>query len=99
MVRDKDAFTRVNDLMDCRPELADPVSATMARSQKTRFADVPEEEYHFMIERDGFVEESFFMWSLVPLVGVGSIDGMYSIVTEVTKQRCVHNQPSRHYHC
>jgi hypothetical protein len=59
----------------------------MARSQQTRFADAPEEEYHFMIERNGFVEESFFMWSLIPLVGVGAINGMYSIVTEVTKQR------------
>jgi predicted secreted protein len=73
--------------MSCRPELADPVSATMQRSQQTRFADAPEEEYHFMVERNGFVEESFFMWSLIPLVGVGQIDGMYSIVTEVTKQR------------
>jgi hypothetical protein len=72
-----------------RPELADPVSATMARSQQTRVADAPEEEYHFMVERNGFVEESFFMWSLIPLVGVGQIDGMYSIVTEVTKQRYV----------
>lgn len=59
----------------------------MNRSQQTRFADVPEEEYHFMVERYGFVEEAFFMWSLVPLVGVGNIEGMYSIVTEVTKQR------------
>lgn len=70
-----------------RPELADPISATIARSQQTRFADVPEEEYHLMIERNGFVEETFFMWSLIPFVGVGSISGMYSIVTEVTKQR------------
>jgi hypothetical protein len=61
----------------------------MARSQQTRVADAPEEEYHFMVERNGFVEESFFMWSLIPLVGVGQIDGMYSIVTEVTKQRYV----------
>jgi hypothetical protein len=59
----------------------------MARSQQTQFADAPEEEYHFMVEKNGFVEESFFMWSLVPLVQVGPIDGMYSIVTEVTKQR------------
>lgn len=59
----------------------------MARSDQTRFADVPEEEYHFMVERHGFVEESFFKWSLVPLVGVGNITGMYLIVTEVTKQR------------
>ncbi|KAI4937438.1 uncharacterized protein J4E92_002169 [Alternaria infectoria] len=58
----------------------------MARSEQTRFADAPEEEYHFMVERFGFVEEAFFMWSLVPLVGV-KMDGMYSIVTEVTKQR------------
>jgi hypothetical protein len=72
-------------LINHRPELADPVSATVARSQQTRFADAPEDEYHFMIERDGFVEESFFLWSLVPLGGL--IDGMYSIVTEVTKQR------------
>jgi hypothetical protein len=74
-------------LMKCRPELADPVSATIQRSQQTHSADAPEEEYHFMVERNGFVEESFFMWSLIPLVGVGQIDGMYSIVTEVTKQR------------
>ncbi|KAI4617590.1 uncharacterized protein J4E87_008226 [Alternaria ethzedia] len=73
-------------IIDAWPELADPVSATMARSEQTRFADAPEEEYHFMVERFGFVEEAFFMWSLVPLVGV-HIDGMYSIVTEVTKQR------------
>lgn len=59
----------------------------MARSEHTRFADAPEDEYHFMVERYGFVEESFFMWSLVPLVGVGDITGLYSIVTEVTKQR------------
>jgi hypothetical protein len=59
----------------------------MARSQQTRFADAPEEEYHFMVERYGFVEETFFMWSLVPFVGVGNIHGMYSIVTEMTKQR------------
>jgi hypothetical protein len=70
-----------------RPELADPVSVTIERSQQTQFADIPEEEYHFMVERNGFVEEAFFMWSLVPLVGVGFIDGMYSIVTEVTNQR------------
>jgi hypothetical protein len=69
-----------------RPEIADPVSATMARSEQTRFADAPEQEYHVMVERFGFVEEAFFRWSLVPLVGV-NIDGMYSIVTEVTKQR------------
>jgi hypothetical protein len=58
----------------------------MARSASTGFADAPEEQYHFMVERFGFVEEAFFMWSLVPLVGV-HVDGMYSIVTEVTKQR------------
>jgi len=57
----------------------------MARSKQTHFADAPEEEYHLMVERYGFVEEAFFMWSLVPLVG--NIHGMYSIVTEVTKQR------------
>ena len=84
MVR-KDASLHARILIDSRPEIADPVSATMERSQKTQFADAPEAEYHFMVERDGFVEESFFMWSLIPLVG--SIDGMYSIVTEVTKQR------------
>jgi len=39
-----------------------------------------------MVERFGFVEEAFFKWSLVPLIGV-KIDGMYSIVTEITKQR------------
>jgi hypothetical protein len=61
----------------------------MERSQQTRFADAPEKEYHFMIERNGFVEESFFMWSLISLVGIGHVNGMYSIVTEVTKQRCV----------
>jgi hypothetical protein len=59
----------------------------MARSDQTRCADVPEEEYHFMVERYGFVEEAFFMWSLVPLVGVGNISGLYSIVTEVTNHR------------
>jgi hypothetical protein len=59
----------------------------MSRSQQTRFADTPEEEYHFMVERHGFVEEAFFLWSLVPLVGVDNIEGMYLIVTEVTKQR------------
>ncbi len=58
----------------------------MARSESTRFADAPEEEYHFMVERFGFVEEAFFKWSLVQLIGV-KIDGMYSIVTEITKQR------------
>jgi hypothetical protein len=85
-------------LIKSRPELADPVSATMERCQKTRFADAPEEEYHFMVERSGFVEESFFMWSLIPLVGVGSIDGMYSVVTEVTKQRYVPElSPCHHY--
>lgn len=61
----------------------------MERSQQTRFADAPENEYHFMVERYGFVEESFFRWSLVPLVG--PIDGMYSIVTEVTKQRSAYS--------
>ncbi|CAN9238723.1 unnamed protein product [Alternaria alternata] len=73
-------------IIDAWPELADPVNATMARSESTRFADAPEEEYHFMVERFGFVEEAFFKWSLVPLIGV-KIDGMYSIVTEITKQR------------
>jgi hypothetical protein len=70
-----------------RPELADMVRASITRLQQTRFADVPEEEHHFMVERNGFVEEAFFRWSLVPLVGVSSIGGMYSIITEVTKQR------------
>lgn len=69
-----------------RPELADPIAATIIRSTTTHFVDAPEEEYHFMMENNGLVEESFFLWSLVPLVG--SVDGMYSSVTEVTKQRC-----------
>ena len=60
----------------------------MARSQQTHFVDTPEKEHHLMVERNGVVEEAFFMWSLVPLVGVGNIQGIYSIVTEVTKQRC-----------
>jgi hypothetical protein len=89
MVRKTHVFDGVGSLTVHRPELADPVSTTMARSQKSRFADAPEEEYHLMVERNGFVEESFFMWSLIPLVGFGTIDGMYSIVTEVTKQRFV----------
>ncbi|KAG9191068.1 hypothetical protein G6011_09156 [Alternaria panax] len=62
-------------IIDAWPELTDPISATMARSESTRFADAPEEEYHVMIERFGFIEEAFFMWSLIPLVGV-HIDGM-----------------------
>ncbi|KAH7395319.1 hypothetical protein DE146DRAFT_697545 [Phaeosphaeria sp. MPI-PUGE-AT-0046c] len=74
-------------IIDAWPELADPVGATIDRSRTTQFIDAPEEEYHFMIERGGLLEESFFMWSLIPLVG--SIDGMYSTVTEVTKQRYV----------
>lgn len=73
--------------MHSRPELADPISDAIARTEQTRFADVPEQEYHLMVERYGFIEEAFFMWSLVPLVGVGNITGMYSIATEVTKQR------------
>ncbi|KAI0590851.1 BaeS Signal transduction histidine kinase [Pyrenophora tritici-repentis] len=73
------------NIIDAWPELVAPISATMARTEKTDFADAPEEEYHLMVERDGFVEEAFFMWSLVPLVG--NIRGMYSMVTEVTKQR------------
>jgi hypothetical protein len=76
-------------LISRRPELADPISARMEQSHQTHFADAPEELYQFMVERNGFVEESFFLWSLIPLVGVGAIDGMYSIVTEVTKQRYV----------
>jgi hypothetical protein len=63
------------------------MSAFILRLQQTRSADGPEEEHHFMVERNSFVEEAFFKWSLVPLVGVGSINGMYSIITEVTKQR------------
>jgi hypothetical protein len=59
-----------------RPELADPISATIQQAQQTQFADSSETEYHFMVERDDFVEESFFLWSLVPLVGVGTIQGM-----------------------
>ena len=78
-------YARGHSLTKVRPEVADPVSATIARSKQTHFADAPEEEYHFMVERYGFVEEVFFMWSLVPLVG--NVQGMYSIVTEVTKQR------------
>lgn len=58
----------------------------MAHSESTRFADAPEEEYHFMVERFGFVEEAFFKWSIVPLIGV-RIDGMYSIVTEISTLR------------
>ncbi|KAE8848441.1 hypothetical protein PTNB85_02284 [Pyrenophora teres f. teres] len=72
-------------IIDAWPELADPISATMARTEKTYFAASPEEEYHLMVERHGFVEEAFFMLSLVPLVG--NVRGMYSMVTEVTKQR------------
>ncbi|KAH7116891.1 hypothetical protein B0J11DRAFT_442335 [Dendryphion nanum] len=67
------------------PEVADPVNATIARSQENTYADAPEEEYHFMIERFGYVEEAFFLWSLVPLVG--PVKGLYSIVTEVTEHR------------
>jgi hypothetical protein len=89
MVCDQNTPSVTGSLTPRRPEVADPVSARMEQSQKTHFADAPEELYQFMVERNGFVEESFFMWSLIPLVGVGTIDGMYSIVTEVTKQRYV----------
>jgi hypothetical protein len=38
-----------------------------------------------MIEHAGYTEETFLTCSLVPLIG--PIDGMFSIVTELTKQR------------
>jgi gamma-glutamyl:cysteine ligase YbdK (ATP-grasp superfamily) len=58
---------------------------TSESSTKTSFADVPEKEYHYMIEHAGYTEETFLTCSLVPLIG--PIDGMFSIVTELTKQR------------
>ncbi|KAF1944026.1 hypothetical protein EJ02DRAFT_399475 [Clathrospora elynae] len=65
-----------------------------SRSQQTRFADAPEEEYHFMVERNGFLDECFFMCSLTSLFGIGTIDGIHSIVTEVTKERLLERRIS-----
>ena len=67
------------------PEIAGSVKEVIDKARTSSFADAPEQEFHHMIERNGYVEETFFLWSLVPLQG--PVDGMYSIVTETTKQR------------
>jgi hypothetical protein len=76
------------NVVEAWPELKEAVEGVIERTRKSSFADLPEEEYHHMIQRNGYLEETFFLWSLVPLVGT-SVDGMYSIVTETTKQRYV----------
>ncbi|KAF2658347.1 hypothetical protein K491DRAFT_713734 [Lophiostoma macrostomum CBS 122681] len=55
-------------------EIASDIPAISERSVKTDFADVPEKEYHYMIEHEGHTEETFLTCSLVPLVC--RIDGM-----------------------
>jgi hypothetical protein len=73
------------NVIEVWPEIAGCVKAVIDRARHSNFADAPEEEFHHMILRNGFLEETYFSWSLVPLSG--PIDGMYSIVTETTKQR------------
>lgn len=73
---------------DAWPEVADVARKTIAETQETHQADLTDKEYHLFLERSGFLEEAFFMWALVPLVG--PVVGLYSIVTEVTKERYPH---------
>lgn len=70
---------------DAWPEVTDIARETITGSQGTHQADFMDKEYHLFLERSGFLEETFFKWALVPFVG--PVVGLYSIVTEVTKER------------
>lgn len=40
------------------------------------------------IQRNGYLEESFFSWSIIPIIGEGgSIVGLYNPVFEKTRQK------------
>lgn len=84
------------NVVELWPEIAPTINAVIDRARNSNFADAPEEEFHHMIMRIGYIEETYFSWSVVPLTG--SIDGLYSIVTETTKQRLLERRVSALLH-
>ena len=45
-------------------------------------------DYLFMLERYGFLEETYFSWSIIPLVGGdGSVMGLYNPAFEKTRRK------------
>jgi hypothetical protein len=67
------------------PELAEPVGPVFALARSSgRAADVREME--MFVERNQFIEETYFTGTFVPLRGyTGEVEGFYNAVHEITK--------------
>ena len=69
------------------PDIGDTVVGILENAEKTGLAgDI--HEIPLLLERDGFVEESFFTGNFIPLRGdTGKVEGFYSAIVETTREK------------
>jgi hypothetical protein len=72
---------------DAWPEIWDDVEDVFANAKQSGQSTMKDDDRLF-IRRNGYLEESYFSWSIVPLVGEdGSVVGIYNPAFEKTRRR------------
>lgn len=73
--------------VDAWPEIADEMLPIFQNAWESGQATMKNDD-RFVLRRDGFDEEAFFSWSIVPLVGEdGSVVGLYNPAFENTRRK------------
>ncbi|KAF2736533.1 hypothetical protein EJ04DRAFT_432740 [Polyplosphaeria fusca] len=68
-------------------EIWDDVKEVFATARKTGQATMKDDDCLF-IQRNGFLEETYFSWSIIPMVGEdGSVMGLYNPAFEKTRRK------------
>lgn len=68
-------------------EIWDDIEEVFANAKQSGQATMKDDDCLFM-ERNGFLEESYFSWSIIPLVGEdGSVVGLYNPAFEKTRRK------------
>ena len=68
------------------PEIWEDVKDVFSQARLTGQATMKDDDRLFM-KRKGFLEETYFTWSIIPLVGAdGSVQGMYNPAFEKTRR-------------
>ena len=68
------------------PEIWEDVKEVFSQAKLTGQATMKDDDRLFM-KRKGFLEETYFTWSIIPLIGAdGSVQGMYNPAFEKTRR-------------
>ena len=69
------------------PEIWDAVEDVFVTARSSAQATMKDDDQLFM-NRDGFLEETYFSWSIIPLIGAdGSVVGLYNPAFEKTRRK------------